>query len=296
VVCIEREDVDAPGTSVRVHTEGGEVHSAPRVVVTLPLGVLKASTVAFSPPLPQWKLDAIQRLGCASMTKVFLRFPRRFWRDEVLGWSVCGLPAGQPEAVFERAFFFPYPLGPVDVPAGEGVLCILLCGPAARNAECLTEGDAAAAATQALRAVAACEGAARLFTEPSRDVPEPSAVRVSRWHQDPRSLCCWTAFAPGSSDADCEAMARPVGVSRQLGFAGEHTTAYDMGTVHGAWLTGLREAEGILLASMDEGRFSGEAVGRAARWLLYCRDGLATARALQEHKEEEESDSSSSSS
>lgn len=52
---------------------------ADAVLCTLPLGVLKQSvaggqslpnTVVFNPPLPQWKIDAINRLGFGNLNKV----------------------------------------------------------------------------------------------------------------------------------------------------------------------------------------------------------------------------------
>lgn len=50
------------------------IHKADAVLVTLPLGVLKAysppSGVAFHPPLPEWKTQAIQRLGFGNLNKV----------------------------------------------------------------------------------------------------------------------------------------------------------------------------------------------------------------------------------
>lgn len=50
------------------------VYKADAVLVTLPLGVLKASVppsaVAFNPPLPDWKSQAIQRLGFGNLNKV----------------------------------------------------------------------------------------------------------------------------------------------------------------------------------------------------------------------------------
>ena len=49
---------------VTVVTEDGRALAADACVVSVPLGVLKASHIDFSPPLPQPKLDAIDRLGC----------------------------------------------------------------------------------------------------------------------------------------------------------------------------------------------------------------------------------------
>ena len=52
---------------------------ADAVVVTLPLGVLKADAVTFDPPLPERKRQAIARLGMGSLTKVILSFDVAFW-------------------------------------------------------------------------------------------------------------------------------------------------------------------------------------------------------------------------
>ncbi|MFP4009812.1 MAG: FAD-dependent oxidoreductase [Spirulinaceae cyanobacterium] len=90
---------------VRVITQKTEF-SADHVVVTLPLGVLQAKSVRFSPELPHSKQDAIAKLGMADFslhrqegifrynknrnldTKISrLRF---FWRNGSLGatlWS-----------------------------------------------------------------------------------------------------------------------------------------------------------------------------------------------------------------
>lgn len=61
------------------------------VLCTLPLGVLKLcsapnssqlNTVQFSPPLPDWKTSAIQRLGFGNLNKVVLCFERIFWNPQ----------------------------------------------------------------------------------------------------------------------------------------------------------------------------------------------------------------------
>lgn len=63
--------------------------TADHVVVTLPLGVLKAGTVSFAPPLPEDKATAIERLGMGLLDKVYLRFPEVFWDADAdaIGWA-----------------------------------------------------------------------------------------------------------------------------------------------------------------------------------------------------------------
>jgi len=53
------------------------------VLVTVPLGVLKAGSIEFTPPLSTEHLGAIERLGMGLLDKVYLRFERVFWDADV---------------------------------------------------------------------------------------------------------------------------------------------------------------------------------------------------------------------
>ena len=55
---------------VKVATEAGEVVEGDAVIVTVPLGCLKAGAIRFSPPLPGWKLQAIRNVGFGNLNKV----------------------------------------------------------------------------------------------------------------------------------------------------------------------------------------------------------------------------------
>ncbi len=67
---------------------GEETFDADAALITVPLGVLKAGSITFSPPLGQDRLDAIDRLGMGLLNKVYLRFSETFWdRDaDFLGY------------------------------------------------------------------------------------------------------------------------------------------------------------------------------------------------------------------
>ena len=67
---------------------------ADRVIVTVPLGVLKAGTIAFDPPLPEEKQQAIERLGFGLLDKVVLKFDQPFWPDNDVIGLVGRRPAG----------------------------------------------------------------------------------------------------------------------------------------------------------------------------------------------------------
>ena len=48
----------------------GETFEGSAVIVTLPLGCLKRGDISFEPSLPEWKTDAIIRLGYGNLNKV----------------------------------------------------------------------------------------------------------------------------------------------------------------------------------------------------------------------------------
>jgi polyamine oxidase len=63
------------------------------VLVTVPLGVLKAGAIRFEPPLPDDKLAAIDRLGMGVLDRVVLEFDEVFWDDDV---EVIGFVGNEP--------------------------------------------------------------------------------------------------------------------------------------------------------------------------------------------------------
>ena len=71
---------------VRLRTEAGESFSAQYVVISLPLGVLKAThSTLFSPSLPKQKIEIIEQLHFGVMNKIFLSFDQIFWDQDKPG-------------------------------------------------------------------------------------------------------------------------------------------------------------------------------------------------------------------
>jgi monoamine oxidase len=210
---------------VRVTTVRG-TFTARCALVTLPIGVLRPSvgargaTVLFSPELPPRKVKAAARLGVGLMNKVILRFPRAFWtmRRDVIGWT--GRRHGE----------FPLFVNGQRI-RGAPLLEALIVGDNARALE--PESDE--------HTVRRTMDALRVLYGPG--IPAPDAVRVTRWGQDPYSLGAYSYAEVGATGADRRALAEPVGA--RLYFAGEATHPTLSGTVHGAYLTGLAEAQRI---------------------------------------------------
>lgn len=210
---VDRIAHDAAG--VRVHTDRG-VFAADHVVVTLPLGVLQAGAVAFDPPLPAAKQEAIGRLGMGVYNKLYLRFDTQFWDDaEVI--AQFGLPNESMAAW--------YPLHSVT---GVPVIVALRGGSVARRIENLDDTATVAEGMRGLRA---------MYGE---SVPEPRAYRLTRWSTDPYARGSYSYPGIDSTPDDRAIVAEPIG--NRVFFAGEATHATEASTVHGALLSGRREA------------------------------------------------------
>lgn len=213
------------------------------VLCTLPLGVLKLSaapsssqvnTVQFSPPLPDWKISAIQRLGFGNLNKVVLCFERIFWNPQANLFGHVGSTTASRGELFLFWNLYKAP-----------VLLALVAGEAAAIMENVTDDVIVGRCIAVLRGIFGQSG-----------VPQPKETVVTRWRADPWSRGSYSFVAVGSSGSDYDLLASPVippnaqGVSVTSGparvfFAGEHTIRNYPATVHGAFLSGLREASRI---------------------------------------------------
>ncbi|MEM8859877.1 MAG: FAD-dependent oxidoreductase, partial [Chloroflexota bacterium] len=75
------EMIEYSEDAVRISSNSG-VSDFDAVVVTVPLGVLKAGAIQFKPELPAYKRDAIDRLGMGTLDKIYLKFDEVFWDKE----------------------------------------------------------------------------------------------------------------------------------------------------------------------------------------------------------------------
>jgi monoamine oxidase len=68
---------------VLVHCEGDDVYAAEKIIITVPIGVLKAGSIRFTPALSE-KQNLINQLGFGPVIKVILQFSNPFWRVKEL--------------------------------------------------------------------------------------------------------------------------------------------------------------------------------------------------------------------
>lgn len=190
-------------------------------VVTLPLGVLKAEKVRFTPELPAAHRTAIAKLGFGTLDKLFLRFPRIAWPREPNLFGYVG------DGWWEEWVNFV----PVN---GQPVLLGFNAGSLAERSEAMPDKELVASALKVLRA---------MF---GKSLPEPSGFAATRWKRDPFALGSYSSFAPGSSPRDRAALAAPI--APNLILAGEACSPDHPATVHGALNSGRAAAQQLIQA------------------------------------------------
>ena len=205
---------------VRVMTQTAEF-LADQVVVTLPLGVLQAGKVRFTPELPQNKQNAIVQLGMGVLNKCYLRFSKVFWPTDV-DWLEY-IPANPGEwtewVSFKQVANMPILLG--FNAANRG-----------REIEAESDQQIVASAMQTLRKIYGV------------GIPEPGDYQITRWATDPFSLGSYSYTPVNVVPRMRQELAAPLG--NALFFAGEASNEDYFGTAHGAYLSGLRAANEIL--------------------------------------------------
>lgn len=252
-----------------------ETYQADAVLCTLPLGVLKQLTetstdkhhdntskqkqeisniIEFTPPLPDWKLQCIDRLGFGNLNKVILCFDRIFWESDSNLFGHIGSTTNSRGELF---LFFNIYKSPV--------LMALIAGEAANVMEHVSDDVIVGRCLTVLKSI---HGAS--------NVPTPKETLVTRWRADPWSKGSFSYVGTKSSGDDYDIMAMPLNyaafttssngqqdslndlnsssnsngvttnrLTHRVYFAGEHTIRNYPASVHGALLSGLREAARI---------------------------------------------------
>jgi polyamine oxidase len=216
--------VDVSTGVARLTCTDGTVESGSHVVVTVPLGVLKRRVPEFSPELPQERIDAIQRLGFGRFEKVAVRFDQPFWRAAGVSHMML-FPPEPAESTVWMMDLAAFGAGPT--------LVFLIFHSAAGHVLDATAPEEAAA--WALSLLAGAVGGS---------CPDPVAVAVSSWANDPFTGGAYTHIPPGAQAADVDLLGEPF--EGLILFAGEHTQSARLAYADGAMSSGIREAKRLL--------------------------------------------------
>lgn len=203
-----------PGTNpsssepiIRIECMNGVLFECKHLVMTISLGCLKKNIKnLFDPPLPQMKIDCIERLGFNVVNKIFLEYRdknpiiKSFTKDGVLFdeifvlWNVNN--DTENEEFFEMQWFHKiYSFHRIT----EHCILAWISGEEAMLLETLNEDDVNSQLTEQFR---------NLFN--NSFFPKASNVIISRWGSDQYSLGSYSYIQTGSSPQDIEDLAKPI--------------------------------------------------------------------------------------
>ncbi|MGW9586331.1 flavin monoamine oxidase family protein [Microbacterium sp. NPDC055455] len=205
---------------VLVTTDHG-LFAADSAIVTVPVGVLQSGDLEIEPALPEPVAGALGRLRMNAFEKVFLRFPTKFWDDGVYAIRQQGDEGRWWHSWYDQTALH-----------GTPTLLTFAAGPAAVETRDWTEEEIVDSILAQLR---------RLYGE---RVAKPTSVHVTDWQDDPWSHGSYAFMTVGSTTADHDDLATPIGGVLHL--AGEATWTDDPATVTAAMLSGHRAAQHVL--------------------------------------------------
>ncbi|XP_074501428.1 peroxisomal N(1)-acetyl-spermine/spermidine oxidase-like isoform X1 [Sebastes fasciatus] len=246
VRCVHWNNTEERENPVMIECDDEERIAADHVIVTVPLGYLKKHHSAlFRPPLPLHKLHSVQRLGFGTNNKIQVEFDSPWWDADCeaiyLVWEdedamVDQVPDVQ-RSWIKKLFGFTV-LKPTE--RYGHVLCGWIAGHESEFMETLSEQEVTHAVTQLIR---------RFTGNPTIT---PRRILRSQWFHDPWTCGSYSYPGIGCSAQDLDNMMEPLPTkgsqsqALQVLFAGEATHHCYYSTVHGALLTGWREADRLI--------------------------------------------------
>ncbi|CAK4033498.1 polyamine oxidase 5 [Lecanosticta acicola] len=258
--------IDWSGKPIVIETVDGNRFSADRVVSTLPLGLLQhpSSASLFQPALPSDKRGVVGSVGFGTLDKIFMVYKEPWWIEKPFSSIVepgvvrkpfsSGSDSTKPP---DSLMGFTTELPGMEIHAdgstssgarslsminlhnltGFPVLsCFVSCS-TATQIESMSDAEAGGIIHRALT------------NWLGREPPKAEAIHVTRWAQDEFSRGSYSHMIAELTEASHrDRLAQPMINDRgaEFRFAGEHTSRDHFATVHGALLSGWREADEIL--------------------------------------------------
>jgi monoamine oxidase len=213
-------DINYQGEKVMVKTNNGDF-IADKVLVTLPLGVLKKGKVGFTPALPKRTQKAIDRLDMGTVNKFLLVWNKAFWDVDKQYIGYTAKEKGK----------FNYFLN-VKKFGKANALMTFSFGEYSKTTESLSDQEIIDGVMSHLKNIY------------GPNIPYPSHFYRTKWNTNPYTYGAYSFIPKKAKNKDFKTFEKPI--KGKIYFAGEHTSILYRGTVHGAYLSGIREAKKIV--------------------------------------------------
>eukprot|EP00262_Sarcandra_glabra_P013368 TRINITY_DN3689_c0_g1_i1.p1 TRINITY_DN3689_c0_g1~~TRINITY_DN3689_c0_g1_i1.p1 ORF type:complete len:342 (+),score=28.16 TRINITY_DN3689_c0_g1_i1:48-1028(+) len=208
---------------VTVKTEDGFRYKARYVILSASIGVLQSDLIKFTPCLPKWKMEAISKCDVIVYTKIFLKFPYKFW------------PCGPGTEFFlyahEKRGYYTFWQHMENAYPGSNILVVTLTNGESKRVESQRDEETLKEAMGVLR---------DMF---GLNVPDASEILVPRWWNNPFQRGSYSNYPILATQQDFCDIKAPVG---PIFFTGEHTNERFNGYVHGGYLSGIDTSNALL--------------------------------------------------
>jgi lysine-specific histone demethylase 1B len=81
--------IDYSQSEIKLTDSNNNTFNANKVIITVPISILKSGDIQFIPALPIEKTTAFSKIGMDAGMKVFLKFSNKFFDQNIIGGSVC---------------------------------------------------------------------------------------------------------------------------------------------------------------------------------------------------------------
>ncbi len=219
--------VNYSGGLIDLQDQNGGTYSVNKLVVAVPVSILKANSISFNPGLPASKTNALAQMGMDASIRVVMDFKQNFWGDN-LSFIHGGTDSpeyfstGVNRSVHNKTLSMTIAGEKAEQlsPLGVNMVPVLL-----EELDSIFDGKATA--------------------NVRRDSEDNIISVIQDWTQEPFIKGGQSYSKPGGTNADREALATPV--NDVLFFAGEATdTTGQFGTVSGAIESGKRAAREVI--------------------------------------------------
>ncbi|MEZ5047755.1 MAG: NAD(P)/FAD-dependent oxidoreductase [Chitinophagaceae bacterium] len=212
--------IDYSNTKVKITHNGTETETD-YVLVTVPLGVLKSGSIQFIPTLPTPKQTAIQNIGMNCVNKFLLTWNTAFWDNTQY---ICYTPSIKDK--------FNYYVNVNKYNPNANALMTFAYANYARQTENMTDVQIIDEIMLHLKDIY------------GNNIPNPTNMLRTKWQNNENSFGSYSYTAVSTEMHHFDDIAEEI--NDKLFFAGEHTHIDYFSTAHGAYLSGIREANKII--------------------------------------------------
>ncbi|CDW71593.1 amine oxidase [Stylonychia lemnae] len=219
------KNIDYTRDIIDIQTTNNILYKARKLIVTVPLAILAQKVINFTPVLPAKKIQSINRLGQGLLDKLIIQFEEVFW-DKNIDWLTYVSDAEQSDwaVSFNHHKYLSQP-----------VITMFNTYNSAVKFSHLSDEELVSSALVALNT---------MYPRAKVTREKIKGFKRSNWSNNEHAKMSYTFAKVGCTPADSEEIAK--GVNNKVWFAGEHTCFDFLGTVNGAYISGLKAAQNII--------------------------------------------------